>query len=56
MGHMPTVVTNLDRHGPAGLAMTPMEMSLRGGEADAAIQLFFRVAIQSCPIVLGGLP
>jgi hypothetical protein len=56
MGHMPTVVTDLDRHGPAGLAMTPMEMSLRGGEADAAIQLFFRVAIQSCPIVLGGLP
>jgi hypothetical protein len=55
MDHMPTVVTCLDRHGPAGLAMTPMERSLRGGEADAAIQLFSRKAIQSCPIALGDL-
>ena len=37
----------LDRHGPAGLAMTPMGMSLRGGEADAAIQALSRKAIES---------
>ena len=37
----------LDRHGPAGLAMTPMGMSLRGGEADAAIQVLARKVIES---------
>ena len=37
----------LDRHGPAGLAMTPMGMSLRGCEADAAIQALSRKAIES---------
>jgi hypothetical protein len=37
----------LDRHGPAGLAMTSMGPSLRGGEADAAIQVLARKVIES---------